>query len=512
MTETTTPSTLDTPSTVAPLSKKKRQYLLDTNVLVSDPQAIYAFDEHDVVVNMTVLEELDHLKENKRNEMVRRDARIAIQNLKRVISAARVDVDGVRKLHAGIPLPTMSTKMEVGNLRVVNEHAGKVEQALKKDSEDNWIISTALYLQKEDKDVETILVTKDINMQLKAWAAGVVKVEDYLNDQQIDDINYLASGYQFVDVDMMWELGEADVLEVTHTDNRTTMYVTSCSTLPGWAKDVYLNKAFIGRGDANNGDVLRVIELNKEADMIRFEHINMKRLEGRSAYGITPRNPQQALALDALLDPDIPLVILTGPAGSGKTLLAMAAAMEQSDNAGNNKLFDRTIVTRSTTDMTESIGFLPGDESEKMAPWLGGFSDAMETLTSVSFDENDSEETKQMAKSDCTLEMVMQRNNIQFKSMNFMRGRSINKGSIVLLDEAQNLTPHQMKSMLTRIGEGSKIVVMGNLSQIDDRYISAESSGLTHAVEVTKNFHGAAIFNLPGGERSELAAFVEENM
>ena len=511
MTETTTPSTLDTPSTVAPLSKKKRQYLLDTNVLVSDPQAIFAFDEHDVVVNMTVLEELDHLKETKRDEMVRKDARIAIQNLKRIISAAGVDADGVRKLHVGIPLPTMSTKAEIGNLRVINEHAGQVEQALKKDSEDNWIISTALYLQKEDQDIETILVTKDINMQLKAWAAGVVRVEDYLNDQQIDDIDYLATGYQFVDVDMMWELGEAAPLEARQTEHRTTMYLTSYSTLPGWAQDVYLNKAFIGRGSINNGNVLRVIELNKEADFIRFELLNMKRLEGKSAYGISPRNPQQALALDALLDPDIPLVVLFGPAGSGKTLISVAAALHQSHRGGRGKLFDRIICTRSATDMTENIGYLPGEESSKMAPWLGGFSDALDTLTEVSFDENDSEETKRMAQSDCTSEMVMERHGIQFKSMTFMRGRSINR-SFILLDEAQNLTPHQMKSMLTRVGSDSKIIVMGNNNQIDHKYISATSSALTHVVEVMKNYPGAAVFHLPGGERSELAAFVEENM
>ncbi|MEG3765073.1 PhoH family protein [Alteromonas sp. 14N.309.X.WAT.G.H12] len=505
MIENATPSQRETTLSVTP--QKKRQYLLDTNVLVSDPHAVFSFDEHDVVVNMTVLEELDHLKETKRNDLVRKDARVAIQNLKRIIASAGVDSAGARKLHSGIPLPRMLQKIESGNLRVINEHSGEIKQVLRKETEDNWIISTALYLQEQDTDVDTILVTKDINMQLKAWAAGVKHVEDYLNDYQVKDIDHLASGVEFVSNDMMGELDAASPMEVVDSsDWACPMYITAYSSLPGWAKDVYINKVFVGEGDVNNGNVLRVIEVNKEADIIRFELVKLKSLMKRSVFGIKPRNTQQALAMDALLDPSISLVILTGPAGSGKTLLACAAAMDRENR------YDRIILTRSATDMTEGIGFLPGTESEKMTPWLGGFFDALETLTAVSYDDNDSEETKRLAQSDCTMELILQRYNIQLKSMNYMRGRSINNRSIVLLDEAQNLTPSHMKAMLTRIGEGSKIVVMGNLSQIDAPFVNENSSALTLAVEVMKDYPGAAVFNLPGGERSELSAFVEENM
>ncbi|APD92503.1 hypothetical protein BM525_21225 (plasmid) [Alteromonas mediterranea] len=489
----------------------KRLYLLDTNVLVSDPHAIFKFDEHDVVISMTVLEELDKLKSSNKDDMVRKDARIAIQNLKRVMSTSGRKVQGTADLYNGIPIPSVLSSSNSGRLRIVNDHSDSLSHVFNSNLNDNMIIATAVYLQSAFNEHETVLVTKDINMQIKAWAAGVKNVEDYMNDRQIDDADFLASGYEFIENDMMHELSEASPMEVTGHHDRKPIYLTDYSTLPGWAKDVYLNKVFIGEGSCNNGNVLRVIELNKETDTIRFELNNINRLMNKTAYGVSPRNVQQALALDALLDPNISLVILTGPAGSGKTLVATSASLHQCE-AGSGGGFKRVIMTRSTTDMTDSIGFTPGDETEKMMPWLGGFTDALEYLTSVAYDENDSDEVKEMAMSDSTMNMVMQKSNVQFKSMNYMRGRSLSSGTFLLLDEAQNLTPSHVKSMLTRMSEGSKIVIMGNLAQIDSPMISAENSGLSAAVETMKHFHGAAVFNLPGGQRGELSAYAEDNM
>jgi PhoH-like ATPase len=490
--------------------KRKTQYLLDTNVLVSDPNSMFNFDEHDVIINMTVLEELDHLKETKKDDILRRDTRLAIQNLKRIISAAGSDSSRLRK---GVPLPSIGERSVSGNLRIINEADGSVDSKFHKDTEDNWIISTALMLQNSEEDIKTVLVTKDINMMLKAWAAGVVHVEDYLNDHQIQDIDYLAMGYELVDMskeDMMMSLGEKGVLDVVKptADNRSTYYVTEISTLPKWTSDLYPNKVFC---NTNEDCILRVSELSKETDHIRLELIPRSKFMNRNFFGVKPRNIQQGMAADALLSPEVSLVMLTGPAGSGKTLIAMAAALEQSGSGDMKKRYDRIIVTRSATDMSEGIGFLPGTEEEKMLPWLAAFSDTIEVLTAPDIDENDDAQTRMNHASDTSTNYLLEKSNVQFKSLNFMRGRSLNR-TFIILDETQNITPHTMKSMLTRLGEGSKICVMGNLSQIDDKYITPVTSGLTHAVEVMKNFDGAVVVNLPGGERSELASFAEDNM
>jgi PhoH-like ATPase len=491
--------------------KPKTQYLLDTNVLVSDPNAMFNFEEHDVVINMTVLEELDHLKERRNDDIVRKDTRIAIQNLRRIVDASKADPSGLRK---GVPLPSVGERKITGNLRIINEADGSVKSAFKKDTEDNWIISTTLMLQNDESNIKTVLVTKDINMMIKARAAGVKHVEDYLNDHQIQDIDYLATGYEMVDLsetDMMNSLGEnggVEVVSMESNHDRATYYIKTLSTLPEWAKDCFLHKVFI---NTDEDCILRVSELSVETDHIRFEQIHRSKFMNRNVSGIKPRNIQQGLATDALLDENVSLVMLTGPAGSGKTLIAMAAALEQAGVGDLKQRYDRIIVTRSATDMDEGIGFLPGTEEEKMLPWLAAFTDSMEVIMKPEIDERDDEQTRQNHASDTSQSYMLEKANVQFKSLNFMRGRSFNR-SLIIFDESQNATAHTMKSMLTRVGEGSKMIVMGNLSQIDAKYITPVTSGLTHAVEVMKNFEGAAVINLPGGERSALSAFAEDNM
>ena len=231
-------------------------------------------------------------------------------------------------------------------------------------------------------------------------------------------------------------------------------------------------------------------------DKVSILDLGRDRLLAKSAWGINAKNIYQGMAMDALLDPTIDLVILTGPAGSGKTLLALATALEQVIERG---LYDKIIVTRSTPEIAESIGFLPGTEEEKMAPWLAAITDSLEVLH------------QQDESMHGSLNYIMDKANIQFKSVNFMRGRSI-QNALVLLDECQNLTAAQLKTIITRCGEGTKLVCSGNLAQIDSNYLTAVTSGLTYIVERFKNFPGSATVNLNGVVRSRLASFAEENL
>ena len=238
----------------------------------------------------------------------------------------------------------------------------------------------------------------------------------------------------------------------------------------------------------------RIIE--KTDSELKFLDLGRERLMNLDAWGIRPKNIYQGMALQALLDPEIDLVILTGPAGCGKTLLAMAAALEMVVERGK---YEKVIVTRNTPEIAESIGFLPGTEEEKMAPWLAAITDTLEVLH-----KNDVNPSGSM-------NYIMDKANIQFKSINFMRGRSI-QNSVVLLDECQNLTASQIKTMITRMGEGTKLICSGNLAQIDSNYLTAVTSGLTYIVERFKDFDGSANVYLNGVVRSRLAEFAEENL
>jgi PhoH-like ATPase len=236
--------------------------------------------------------------------------------------------------------------------------------------------------------------------------------------------------------------------------------------------------------------------VKKDQQQMELLDLGRARLLARQAWGIKPQNIYQGMALNALLDPNIELVILTGPAGCGKTLLALASALEMVVEQG---IYDKVLVTRNTPEIAESIGFLPGTEEEKMAPWLAAITDSLEVLHKN--DENPSS----------SLGYIMEKANIQFKSVNFMRGRSI-QNAVVLLDECQNLTASQLKTIITRCGEGTKLICSGNLSQIDSNYLTAVTSGLTYIVERFKDFEGSATVNLKGVVRSRLAKFAEENL
>lgn len=459
----------------------RKLFVLDTNVLLHEPLAIYSFKEHDVVVPMTVLEELDQIKDRKRD--VSRDARVAIRALEDILGG---DITPEQIIN-GVPLPLREGHTDVsGTLSIFPDHQIEFTiGSLPGDNNDNRIINTALHLQQQYHPRTVVLVTKDINMRLKAKGAGMLLVEDYRTDQLIDDIRFLAKGFHEFDGNFWEHLQKV----ATERQGRHTIHEVPLKDLGDdifYANQYLLDQEsdFCGRVVGRTESTLSVLDLGRE------------RLLNMEAWGVRPKNVYQGMALQALLDPSIDMVILTGPAGCGKTLLAMAAALEM---VVERNQYDKVIVTRNTPEIAESIGFLPGTEEEKMAPWLAAITDTLEVLHKHDVNPAGS------------LNYIMDKANIQFKSINFMRGRSI-QNAVVILDECQNLTASQIKTMITRMGEGTKLICSGNLAQIDSNYLTAVTSGLTYIVERFKNFEGSANIYLNGVVRSRLAEFAEEQL
>ena len=459
------------------MNEQNTIYILDTNILLHEPFAFLSFKEHDVVVPMTVLEELDSIKDRKKD--VSRDARVAIRALEDILVNATPE-----QVLVGVKLPQTSDDHPSGCLSIINDYSlEQTARVLSFNENDNRIINAALYIQKQHKEKKVVLVTKDINMRLKAKGAGLDHVEDYKTDQLIDDIKFLTKGYHKFEGDFWQHVDECE----SETEGRNTTHYVKKTILP----NSYMNEYILDGTEHFAGKVT-----GWDDERLSIADISYERLMAKEAWGIHPKNIYQGMALDALLDPTIDLVILTGAAGSGKTLLALASALEQVVERG---LYDKIIVTRSTPEIAESIGFLPGTEEEKMAPWLSAITDSLEVLHKN--DENMSG----------SLNYIMEKANIQFKSVNFMRGRSI-QNALVLLDECQNLTASQLKTIITRCGEGTKLVCSGNLAQIDSNYLTAVTSGLTYIVERFKDFSGSTTVNLNGVVRSRLASFAEENL
>lgn len=456
---------------------RTKHYVLDTNILLHEPLAFLNFQEHNVIIPMVVLEELDAIKDRQKD--VSRDARVAIRALEEALHEATPE-----QITEGVPLTRVSGEHEaVGHLSIFPDFQLRQRDAMMSLNEnDHRIIQSALELQKQKKS-QVILVTKDINMRLKAKGAGVKQVEDYRTDQLIDDIKLLSKGFYQFPGDFWAQVEDVS----SEQDGRDTYHWVNRDLFPG----AYLNEYVIDETDSFAARVISYTDTK-----VKIHDIGRERLMGQHAWGIAPKNIYQAMGMHALLDPTVDLVILTGPAGCGKTLLALATALEQVVEKG---MYEKIIVTRNTPEIAESIGFLPGTEEEKMAPWLAAITDSLEVL----------HKTDEHAES--SLDYTMKKANIQFKSINFMRGRSI-QNAIVLLDESQNLTASQLKTIITRCGAGTKIICSGNLAQIDSYYLTALTSGLTYIVERFKNYHGSATMNLNGVVRSSLAQYAEENL
>ena len=449
-------------------------YVLDTNVLIHDPNALLNFEEHHVIIPMTVLEELDKLKSG--NTSTAADCRQAIRLVDRTLGDAPPGL-----VESGVPMQRGKLGPN-GTLAILMDKAPIPAHCLPNDLNDNKIINQLCQLQIRHPDNPIILVSKDINMRLKARACGI-DAEDYHTDQLLDDINLLARGYHEIE-GSFWD--RASKVETRQLTGQTLHEVQLIDNLPSLHINDFIidEQGFVGQIKAVDGTNLKLLDMHQEP------------LMHQEAWGLRPRDVFQALALHALLDPDIHLVNLTGAAGSGKTILALAAAIEQTMVS---KTYRRIIATRSTQGLDEDIGFLPGTEKEKMEPWLGAITDNLEALH---------------MEDECThgsVEYILDRVPLQFKSLNYIRGRSFQQ-SFILIDESQNLTPHQIKTIITRAGAGSKVVCLGNLAQIDTPYLNATSSGLTYLTECFKDFPHGVHIHLQGVPRSILAEYAETHL
>jgi len=449
-------------------------YVLDTNVLIHDPNALLNFEEHHVVIPMTVLEELDKLKSGKTS--IAADCRQAIRLIDKTLGVAPPD-----QVDKGVPIERGKLGPN-GTLAILMEKNAIPAHCLPNDLNDNKIINQLCHLQNRYPDGRIVLVSKDINMRLKARGCGI-DAEDYHTDQLLDDIDLLARGYHQVEGSFWDRVNKVESRQLT---GQTLHNVQLIDNLPALHLNDFIidDQGFIGWVKAIDGGHLTIRDLHQEP------------LLHQECWGLRPRDIFQELAMFALLDPDIHLVNLTGAAGSGKTILALAAAIEQTMVT---KTYRRIIATRSTQGLDEDIGFLPGTEKEKMEPWLGAITDNLEAL------HMDDESTHG------SVDYILDRVPLQFKSLNYIRGRSFQQ-SFILIDESQNLTPHQIKTIITRAGTGSKVVCLGNLAQIDTPNLNATSSGLTYLTECFKDFPHGVHIHLQGVPRSALAEYAETHL
>ncbi|WP_434677901.1 PhoH family protein [Pseudomonas sp. R1-18] len=457
-----------TPSTNQPIL-----YVLDTNVLIHDPNALLNFEEHHVAIPMTVLEELDKLKDGKHS--VAAECRQAIRLIDKTLGEASPD-----EVEKGVPIDR-GTGVLKGYLSILMSK--REENSLLPDHlNDNIIINQLIDLHAREKDLRVVLVTKDINMRLKARACGI-EAEDYSTDQLVDDVSLLSRGYHEM-TGSFWD--RVSKVDTRQDRGRTWHRVQMTEILPAVHMNEFIidEQGFVGWIKGVRNDELLILDMHQEP------------LLHQEAWGLKPRDIYQGLALFALLDPDIHLVNLSGAAGSGKTILALAAAIEQTMVT---KRYRRIIATRSVQGLDQEIGFLPGTEAEKMEPWLGAITDNLEAL------HMDDENTHG------SVDYILSKVPLQFKSLNYIRGRSFQQ-SLILIDECQNLTPHQMKTIITRAGAGSKVVCLGNLAQIDTPYLSATSSGLTYLTERFKDFPNGVHITLQGVPRSILAEYAESHL
>lgn len=457
---------------------KRKLFVLDTNVLIHDPMSIFSFAEHDVFLPMTVLEELDNHK--KGTSDVARNARSVSRSLDQLMELNGHD------LTQGVPLSLLGNKEATGRL-FFETHAVDVPipAALPTFKGDNRILAVVKGVEGAFPDLAVVLVSKDINMRIKATTLGI-PAEDYLSDKVLDDTDMLYSGRMALPSDFWTTVGNS---LKSWQDDGTTHYRFETKE----AGRYVVNMCLTIEGDPDFMAIVTSVE--PDAVTIRLLRDYRTRLK---VWGIHARNAEQNMALNLLTDPEIDFVTLLGQAGTGKTLMTLAAALTQTID---ERRFSEIIVTRATVSVGEDIGFLPGTEEEKMAPWMGALEDNLEVL------HRSENSTGGDWGRQATLDLIKAR--IRIKSMSFMRGRTFLK-KFVIIDEAQNLSPKQMKTLITRAGPGTKIVCLGNIAQIDTPYLTEGSSGLTYVVERFQGWPHAATITLTRGERSRLADFATE--
>ncbi|CEP78505.1 MAG: PhoH family protein [Defluviitoga tunisiensis] len=425
-----------------------KNYILDTNVLIHDPNCIFKFEDNNLIIPFPVIEEIDKLK--TRSDKVAKSAR----------DVARI-LDSLRD---GMPLQKGVKLQNGGTLKILaiekNDPKYKMPSYLG-ESKDNFILYYALYLKEVDKNFKTIIVSKDLNLRIKADALGI-ESQDYLSDKI--DIELLPDGYIIID-------NPTKHLEIKDTYTYSEL---------GLNEEPYPN-TYLKYGE-------KLLRYNKKKQA--FEKIQMT--FNSVIFGITPRSAEQVFALDALLDPDIPFVTLVGIAGTGKTLLALAAGLY---NILENKVYDRLLVSKPVIPMGKDIGYIPGGIEEKMRPWLQSIYDNLDFLFKGKGKKPD--------------EYLTKRDLLEIEVLSYIRGRTI-PNQYMIVDEAQNLTPSEVKTILTRAGEGTKIVFTGDPYQIDNLYLDSSSNGLVYAASKFKGIDLAANITMKKGERSELATISAE--
>ena len=455
-------------------------FVLDTNVLMHDPTCLYRFEEHDVFLPIMTLEELDSHK--KGMSEIARNARQASRMLDEMLTFAE-------HIEDGIPLLEHSAKLASGKLFLQTEAINvKLPAELPTSKMDNAILTVVIYLQKKYPERPVILVSKDINMRIKARALGLA-AEDYFNDKVLEDTDILYTGTLPLPANFWDKHGEG--MESWKKENKTYYRVKGplCPNL-------LVNEFVWIEGDEFCAIVKETAGKSAVLEtLVDYTHPK------NAVWGVTARNREQNFAMNLLMNPDIDFVTLLGQAGTGKTLLTLAAGLTQ---VLEQKRFAEIIMTRVTVPVGEDIGFLPGTEEEKMAPWMGALEDNLEVLTH-------SEDAGGAYGGDwgkaATHDLI--RSRIKVKSLNFMRGRTFLK-KYLIIDEAQNLTPKQMKTLVTRAGPGTKVICLGNIAQIDTPYLTEGSSGLTYVVDRFKGWPHSGHITLQRGERSRLADHAAE--
>jgi PhoH-like ATPase len=470
-------STPSAPSTEA--TGSRRIYVLDTNVLMHDPAAIFRFDEHDIYLPMVVLEELDHHKKG-----VSEPAR-NVRQVSRFLDEIMQDADKA-SIDRGLQIPSAllangdAKRPPSGKLFFQTRALqGRLPVELPGQTADNAILAQTLALQAEMPRVRVTLVSKDINLRIKAAIVGI-HAEDYYSDRTIDDADLMDSGTRAVAEDF-WQRHGQNMR--SWKEGSRTLYEVTGPDVADWRLNQFVYE------DSPQGIEAQVRATN--GDTARLELIHNYRSSKHGVWGIAARNREQNFALNLLLDPEIDMVTILGPAGTGKTLLTLAAGLVQTLDTSQ---FAEIIMTRVTIPLGEDIGFLPGTEEEKMEPWMGALMDNLEVLTQSAEGGN----WGRAATND------LLRNRIKIRSLNFMRGRTF-MNRFVIIDEAQNLTPKQMKALLTRAGPGTKMVCLGNIAQIDTPYLTETTSGLTYVVNRFRGWPHAGHITLKRGERSRLA-------
>ncbi len=470
--------------------ENKRLFVLDTNVLMHDPSCLFRFDEHDLYLPMVVLEELDASKKGM-SEVAR--------NVRQVSRFLDGLCKGVSDFSEGIPLPNSEGRLFFQMDAI--EHPLPYDFAQGKA--DNQILGVVLGLENRYPERSVALITNDINLRIKGRAFGL-NVEDYTSDHTVEDPDLLYTGHNIVANDF-WESHSLEIADYEAAQGRTFY------RLAGVEANWWPNEFVFSEGDGEDEGLSYRVHRRLDPGTFILEPVRDFTLPNNAVWGITALNREQNFALNLLMDPEVDFVSLLGLAGTGKTLLTLAATLHQ---VIEEKRFAEAIITRATVPVGEDIGFLPGTEEEKMAPWMGAVEDNLELLTGSVIGGGKSGKGGANGEGSNWAAQVSQdllRHRIRIKSLNFMRGRTF-LNRFIIIDEAQNLTPKQMKTLITRAGPGTKMVCLGNIDQIDTPYLTEANSGLTYVVDSFKEWEHGGHVTLIYGERSRLADFANQSL